>query len=106
MPAFIKEVQTAKAANPGWEPRLYITTTCASPLILALAGAGGRHLHSASGDLLDVGNPTFMDANPRQCVHRVHDGLGNADNTTAAAGWMIGEVTVAILNQAAAPPTA
>ena len=31
---FASELVNAKAANAGWEPRVYITNTCASPLIL------------------------------------------------------------------------
>ena len=38
-PTFLSEVANAKAANPGWEPRIYITATCASTLLLAISGA-------------------------------------------------------------------
>ena len=38
-PTFLSEMANAKAANPGWEPRIYITSTCASTLLLAIAGA-------------------------------------------------------------------
>ena len=45
-PAFLNELANAKAANEGWEPRVYLTNTCASPLILgALRGDRKRPVH-------------------------------------------------------------
>jgi len=38
-PTFLGELANARAANPGWEPRVYITSTCASTLLLSISGA-------------------------------------------------------------------
>ena len=37
--SFLKEIANAKATTPGWNPRIYLTATCASPFILGIAGA-------------------------------------------------------------------
>ena len=91
------------AQNPGWAPQIYLTNTCASSLILALAGDSANGIYtSASGGILDVGNQAVIDANPAAKVYADYMTAGGyGDYTTAAAGWVIGEATVAILTQAA-----
>jgi branched-chain amino acid transport system substrate-binding protein len=100
---FTTEVVNAKAQNPGWEPQVYLTNTCASSLILALAGESANGIFtSASGGILDVGNPAVVDANPAAKTYADFMTAGNyGDYTTAAAGWVIGEATLQILRQAA-----
>ena len=100
---FTTEVVNAKAQNPGWEPQVYLTNTCASSLILALAGDSANGIFtSASAGILDVGNPAVVDANPAAKTYADFMTAGNyGDYTTAAAGWVIGEATVQILKQAA-----
>jgi ABC-type branched-subunit amino acid transport system substrate-binding protein len=101
---FTSEVQSAKAQNPGWEPQIYLTNTCASSLILALAGESANGIFtSASGGILDVGNPTVVEANPAAKTYADFMTAGGyGDYTTAAAGWVIGEATIETLKQAAA----
>ncbi len=104
---FLSEVANAKAANPGWEPRVYVTNTCASALIIALAGPAADGMYtSASAGLIDIGNPEVVAASPGgQAFVDYMTGLGKADvAATAGAGWNVGEVTVAILKQAAESP--
>src|SRR3954451_12915177 len=55
-PTFLKELANAEAANPGWKPRVYITSTCASPLILTIAGASADGIYTISGSI-DVSDP-------------------------------------------------
>ena len=57
-PVFLNELANQKAANPGWEPRVYLTNTCASPLILGAAGetANGLYTSGAFG-AVDITNP-------------------------------------------------
>ena len=101
-PTFLKELANAKAANPGWEPRLYITSTCASPLILTIAGDSANGLYTISGSI-DVADPKNA-ANPK--VKEMKDYLvskgfkADGDFATAAAGWSTGESTVAVLARA------
>lgn len=99
---FTQEVEKAKAQNPGWEPQIYLTNTCASSLILALAGESANGIFtSASGGVLDVGNQAVIDANPAAKTYADFMTAGGyGDYTTAAAGWVIGEVTVQTLKQA------
>ena len=77
-PTFASELVNAKAANPGWEPRVYITNTCASPLILGIAGAAADGLITSSNQgLKDIGNAEIAQADPEIVdVHRLHDGAG------------------------------
>lgn len=100
---FTQEVEKAKAQNAGWAPDIYLTNTCASSLILALAGDSANGIYtSASGGILDVGNPDVIAANPAAKVYADYmTNGGYGDYTTASAGWVVGEVTVAILTQAA-----
>lgn len=101
---FLTELANAKAQNAGWEPPTYVTNTCASSLILGAAGAAADGLIT-SGNLVDLGDPA-NDSIP--AVKEYKDfmaGLGKSDIvTTAGAGWTTGEVTVAILKQAAESP--
>jgi len=102
-PTFLKELANAKAANPGWHPRLYITSTCAAPIILAIAGKDADGLITISG-ALDVADPKNA-SNP--AVKTYHDYMvskgfkADGDFATAAAGWSGGEATIAVLAAAA-----
>ena len=103
-PTFLNELANAKAANPGWEPRLYITSTCASPLILGIAGAAANGLFTISS-AIDVADPKNAE-NPEVVAFKEYmlaQGFAaDGDFATAAAGWNTGESLVAVLAQAAA----
>ncbi len=105
-PAFLKEVANAKAANPGWTPRIYITATCASTLLLALAGpAADGILTIVSGK--DVADPKNANDPQVQTYKQAMTDYGfksDGDYATAGAGWAVGELTAQILKQAAASP--
>jgi branched-chain amino acid transport system substrate-binding protein len=102
-PAFLSELANAKAANPGWEPRVYITSTCASTLLLSIAGqaADGIFTIVAAKDANDPAN----DGDPAVADYKAAMAdLGfaaNGDFATAAAGWTSGELTVEVLRAAA-----
>ena len=102
-PTFLNELANAKAANPGWEPRLYITSTCASPLILGIAGAAANGLYTISGGI-DVADPKNAE-NPAVVEYKeflLGQGFeADGDFATAAAGWSTGESTIAVLASAA-----
>ena len=104
---FSGELVNAKAANPDWNPRVYITNTCASPLILGAAGdAANGLITSGNQGLKDISNPEVAAADPEIGTYlAAMEAAGAADTVpTSAAGWTIGEVTVAILAQAAESP--
>ena len=100
-PIFLKELQKAKATNPGWDPKVFVTNTCASRLFVELlAGDAGDGVYS-SANLLDAGDPknasnagvkTFLDAYAAA-------GL-KGDAQTTLTGWTSAEITVAIINKA------
>ncbi len=98
--SFLTEVANAKAANAGWEPEVFLTATCASSLILALAGDAANGLYTAN-NLVDVLDPTTA-ALPAVAEYIAYmEGLGKSDIvTTAGAGWHTAEMTVLILKQA------
>ena len=57
-PVFLNELANQKAAHPGWEPRVYLTNTCASPLILGASGDNANGLYtSAAFGAVDITNP-------------------------------------------------
>lgn len=99
-PAFLGELANAKAQNSGWDPPVFVTNTCASKLFFGLAGAAAEGVYT-SNHLLDSNDPknaavpsvkTFLDAYAAA-------GLAGDPGVTSA-GWNVGEVTVAILNEA------
>lgn len=101
---FLKELDAAKAANPGWNPRTYLTNTCASPLILGATGAPATGLITTAY-LKNVTDPKFASDPKVKPYLDYMAGLGLSDKaSTAAVGWTIGEVTVHILQQAAKSP--
>ena len=99
-PAFLKELENAKAQTAGWEPLVFVTNTCASKLFFGLAGTAAEGVYT-SNNLVDSNDPknatnpgikTFMDA---------YTAAGLAgDPGVTEAGWSVGESTVAILNAA------
>ena len=102
--AFLTEVANAKAANPGWNPEIYLTATCASSLILGLAGPAASGLYT-SNNLVDVLDPESA-AIPSVAEYVAYmESIGKTDIiTTAGAGWHTAEMTVKILKQAQESP--
>jgi branched-chain amino acid transport system substrate-binding protein len=102
-PTFLTEMANAKAANPGWEPRIYITSTCASTLLLAISGAAADGIFTivTGKDANDPAN----DADPAVSAYKeamVDLGFAaDGDFATAAAGWTNAEIAVEILKAAA-----
>jgi ABC-type branched-subunit amino acid transport system substrate-binding protein len=101
--AFLSELANAKAANSGWEPRVYITSTCASTLLLTIAGeaADGIFTIVTGKDPMDPAN----EADPAVAEYReTMIDLGfdaGGDFATAGAGWTGGELVVEVLRLAA-----
>ena len=102
-PTFLSEVANAKAANAGWEPRVYITSTCASTLLLSISGAAADGLFTivTGKDANDPAN----DADPAVADYKAAmTDLGfpaDGDFATASAGWTGGELLVEVLKNAA-----
>jgi len=101
-PTFLSEVANAKAANPGWEPRIYITSTCASTLLLAISGAAADGIFTIvtgkdPADPANAEDPAVAD------YKKAMTDLGfpaDGDFGTAGAGWTAGELTVEVLRLA------
>jgi ABC-type branched-subunit amino acid transport system substrate-binding protein len=105
-PVFLGELANQKAANPGWEPRVYLTSTCSSSLILGIAGATADGLYtSLPTGAIDVVNPETHQIPGVAEYLSYMETKGLSDTVpTSAAGWIWGEVTVEILRRAAESP--
>ena len=105
-PIFLNELANQKAANPGWEPRVYLTSTCSSSLILGIAGVTADGLYTAlPTGAVDVTNPETHDI-PGVAEYLAYlESKGLSDTVpTSTAGWIWAEVTVETLRQAAESP--
>jgi len=105
-PTFLTALANAKAANPGWEPRVYVTATCASTLLLAISGAAADGLFTVLYTL-DTNDPANAEEPGIKKYKETITGLGFAadgDFATAGVGWTVGELTVEALRRAAESP--
>ena len=102
--AFLKEVAAKKKADSSWQPRIYATATCASPLLMANAGEAADGIISST-NLLNVADPANAE-NPgvKEYLAFMKQIGFEGDVTVATTGWAIGELTVAILAQAQKSP--
>jgi hypothetical protein len=102
-PAFLSELANARAANAGWEPRVYITATCASTLLLSIAGASADGIITTTA-VKDSNDPA-NDSDPAVSEYKANIDASGAeiadDYATAYAGWVLGELTVEVLKNAA-----
>jgi ABC-type branched-subunit amino acid transport system substrate-binding protein len=105
-PAFLTELANQKAANSGWEPQVYLTNTCASPLILGAAvdAANGLYTSGAFGPV-DITNPENQSIPGVAAYLSYIEEAGLSDTVpTSSSGWTYAEVTVEILRRAAESP--
>jgi branched-chain amino acid transport system substrate-binding protein len=103
-PAFLKEVTNAEAANAGWKPVIFQTNTCAAKIFFALAGPASDGLYT-SANLKDANDPkNATDPAMKAFLDQVAAAKVEGDPALVAAGWTVGESTVAALKQAAASP--
>ncbi len=100
-PIFLKELVNAKAATSGWDPKVFLTNTCASHLLITLLAAGAGDKVYTSTNILDPADPANA-ANPG--VKAFTDAYAAAglkgDVGTTAVGWSVAEDTVSILVKA------
>jgi branched-chain amino acid transport system substrate-binding protein len=103
-PAFLKELANAKATTSGWKPRVYITSTCASTLLLALSGTAAEGVVTvvAGKDPSDPKNAADPAVKEFKAAMAATGFSPTGDFPTASAGWAVGVVLAEILKQAAA----
>jgi ABC-type branched-subunit amino acid transport system substrate-binding protein len=87
---FLIELANVEFAMGDWHPSVYMSSGCADPSILSLAGNTADGVLTSSN--LSTSEPTFDAA---MAAAGVSDGLA-----AAAEGWTAAEVTVAIIDQA------
>jgi ABC-type branched-subunit amino acid transport system substrate-binding protein len=105
-PTFLKEVANAKAANPGWSPRIYLTSSCSSSKVLSPAGSAADGIFTIASTK-DVSDPKNANDPQIQVFKKAMTDNGfkpDGDYPTAAVGWATGELTAQILKQAAESP--
>jgi branched-chain amino acid transport system substrate-binding protein len=102
---FVNELAAVKAANEGWDPVVYMTTTCAaSALIMGVAGANGDGVFTVTTGP-DITNPDVAAQSPNAEYIALMNAAGLGDIiTTGLAGWSFAETTVHQLQRAAASP--
>jgi branched-chain amino acid transport system substrate-binding protein len=100
-PIFLKELVNAKAASSGWDPKVFMTNTCASHLLITLLAAGAGDKVYTSTNILDPADPANA-ANPGvKAFTDAYNAAGlKGDVGTTAVGWSVAEDTVAILVKA------
>ena len=99
-PAFLKELENAKAQTAGWAPPVFVTNTCASKLFFGLAGTAAEGVYT-SNNLLDSNDPKNASNPAVKAFLDAYAAAGLAgDPGVTEAGWSVGETTVAILNEA------
>jgi len=102
-PAFTTQLVETKAANPGWDPVVFLTNTCASRLLISvLAGGSGDKVYTSS-NLIDPVDPKNSGVPGVVALQAAYAGAAlGGDIATVAVGWLVGEYTVNILNAAIA----
>ena len=102
-PTFLTELANAKAANAGWEPQVYLTSTCASPLILGGAGDAANGIYTTNPyAAVDITNPENQSIPGVEEYLSFLESKGLSDTVpTSLGGWIWADVTVEILRRAA-----
>lgn len=102
--SFLTEIAAARVQHAEWAPAVVLANTCATGPILAAAGSAADGVYTST-DLLDIADPAVQDVPAVASYVAFMESIGKgAAVVSAAPGWTTGEVTVAILNQAAASP--
>ena len=101
---YLTTLAEKEAQDPTWKPLNYVTNTCATALILTLAGAGADGMLT-SNNLVDVLDPANADNENVKTYLAYAEKKGFLDvASTASAGWNTAETTVAIIKQAMESP--
>ncbi|MEM9515503.1 MAG: ABC transporter substrate-binding protein [Actinomycetota bacterium] len=102
--AFMTELGNAKAANPDFDPAVYQTATCASPVFFGAVANGGADGVYSSNNLKDVNNPEVVanDEGAQEYLEAFAATGSDADpGGIALAGWESMELTVWAIQDAA-----
>jgi len=102
---FLVELAASRALAPGWAPEVYVTSSCAARTFLRAAGPAADGVLTSSV-LVDPADPASAALAGVVELERQLATTGLVGERDAAAvGWTTGELTVAVLRQAAASPT-
>jgi branched-chain amino acid transport system substrate-binding protein len=103
-PTFLTAIGRARAADASWQPRIYLTASCASAALLGRAGGDADGVITATA-LKDVNDPALANDAAVKDLRGALVGTGfppDGDFATAAVGWTQMEATVEVLINAAA----
>jgi hypothetical protein len=104
--AFMTELGNQKAANPDFDGLVYQTATCANPVFFSPPGPAADGVYTSS-NLRDVNNPDNA-SDPAVAEYlEAFASSGSEANPggIAVAGWLAAELTVHVLEEAAATGT-
>ena len=95
--AFMQELGNAKAANAGFDPIVYQTATCASPIFFSNAANGGADGVITSTNVKDTSNADLA-TDPGVALYldamATYAPDANAQSQIAVAGWLSMELAV------------
>ncbi|HEX6872307.1 MAG TPA: ABC transporter substrate-binding protein [Micromonosporaceae bacterium] len=102
---FLKELANVKAANAGWTPQVYLTSTCAFQSVLAAAGPAANGVIAASS-YLDTGDTSVVAGNKELTYLKEQLTKSGQEKgiAVAAVGWAVADILTAALRKAAASP--
>jgi branched-chain amino acid transport system substrate-binding protein len=106
--AFMTELGNAKAANADFAPLVYQTATCANPVFFGAVANGGAEGVYTSANLKDVNNPELQASDEAVAAYLeafAASGSSADPGGIAVAGWLAAELTVHVLEEAAATGT-
>ena len=102
--AFMTELGNAKAANPDFNPQVYMTATCANPLFFdVLVSNGGSDGVYTSSNAKFVLSPEYADDEAVQTFLGAMAAYApdtNAGDQSALAGWLSMELAIYVAQQA------
>ncbi|TFH13676.1 MAG: hypothetical protein E4H05_10595, partial [Acidimicrobiales bacterium] len=102
--AFMTELGNAKAANPDFDPQVYMTATCANPIFFdALVSNGGSDGVYTSSNAKFVLSPEYADDEAVQTflgAMAAYAPETNAGDQSALAGWLSMELAIYAAQQA------
>jgi branched-chain amino acid transport system substrate-binding protein len=104
--AFMTELGNQKAANPNFDGLVYQTATCANPVFFTPPGSSADGVYT-SANLRDVANPANA-SDPAVADYLEAFAASGSDASPggiAVAGWIAADLTVHVLEEAAASGT-
>ncbi len=103
--SFLNELGNTRSARPGFDPLVYVSHTCATSSVFDAASDRGAEGVFSSNNLKDVYDPDVISGDPAVATYLdelVATGARVDPGGLTAVGWIAGELTMHVLEEAAA----